>query len=193
MYFLSVFAFSWWGTHALVGAGSALWRQPVGPHLWTQKSPTTLPKPLLHGGWITWFSPQSTEMVMDPHFLQGNIDLCQSQMVNRCKLLSVDFTFQLFYRYCWWGGCALCWHSLHPEGKVWSSVPARFIKVLISWCRKCNMSKSLLWSSSSRSPHILVECLTPDFGGDLAAVEKIALSGLDVYAHNVETVRELQR
>lgn len=45
----------------------------------------------------------------------------------------------------------------------------------------------------SRSPQILVECLTPDFRGDLAAVEKIALSGLDVYAHNVETVRELQR
>lgn len=44
-----------------------------------------------------------------------------------------------------------------------------------------------------RSPDILVECLTPDFRGDLAAVEKIALSGLDVYAHNVETVRQLQR
>ncbi|XP_003972216.2 lipoyl synthase, mitochondrial [Takifugu rubripes] len=44
-----------------------------------------------------------------------------------------------------------------------------------------------------KSPQILVECLTPDFRGDLVAVEKIALSGLDVYAHNVETVRELQR
>uniref|UniRef100_A0A8D0D9C5 Lipoyl synthase, mitochondrial n=1 Tax=Sander lucioperca TaxID=283035 RepID=A0A8D0D9C5_SANLU len=44
-----------------------------------------------------------------------------------------------------------------------------------------------------RDSQILVECLTPDFRGDLAAVEKIALSGLDVYAHNVETVRELQR
>ncbi|XP_056136200.1 lipoyl synthase, mitochondrial [Lampris incognitus] len=44
-----------------------------------------------------------------------------------------------------------------------------------------------------RNPRILVECLTPDFRGDLASVEKIALSGLDVYAHNVETVRELQR
>ncbi|RXN25561.1 lipoyl mitochondrial [Labeo rohita] len=44
-----------------------------------------------------------------------------------------------------------------------------------------------------RNPKILVECLTPDFRGDLAAVEKIALSGLDVYAHNVETVRDLQR
>lgn len=48
-------------------------------------------------------------------------------------------------------------------------------------------------SPSCRGPQILVECLTPDFRGDLAAVEKIALSGLDVYAHNVETVRELQR
>ncbi|XP_068177810.1 lipoyl synthase, mitochondrial [Antennarius striatus] len=43
-----------------------------------------------------------------------------------------------------------------------------------------------------RDHRILVECLTPDFRGDLAAVEEIALSGLDVYAHNVETVRELQ-
>lgn len=43
------------------------------------------------------------------------------------------------------------------------------------------------------SQKILVECLTPDFRGDLNAVERIALSGLDVYAHNVETVRELQR
>uniref|UniRef100_A0A3P8V316 Lipoyl synthase, mitochondrial n=1 Tax=Cynoglossus semilaevis TaxID=244447 RepID=A0A3P8V316_CYNSE len=44
-----------------------------------------------------------------------------------------------------------------------------------------------------RNPKLLVECLTPDFRGDLAAVERVALSGLDVYAHNVETVRELQR
>ncbi|XP_036790123.1 lipoyl synthase, mitochondrial-like [Oncorhynchus mykiss] len=44
-----------------------------------------------------------------------------------------------------------------------------------------------------RNSQIMVECLTPDFRGDLAAVEKIAQSGLDVYAHNVETVRELQR
>ncbi|XP_064859471.1 lipoyl synthase, mitochondrial-like isoform X2 [Oncorhynchus nerka] len=44
-----------------------------------------------------------------------------------------------------------------------------------------------------RKSQIMVECLTPDFRGDLAAVEKIVQSGLDVYAHNVETVRELQR
>lgn len=55
------------------------------------------------------------------------------------------------------------------------------------------MNKEPLLSHSFRNSQILVECLTPDFRGDLAAVEKVALSGLDVYAHNVETVRELQR
>lgn len=44
-----------------------------------------------------------------------------------------------------------------------------------------------------RNPKLLVECLTPDFRGDLGAIERLALSGLDVYAHNLETVREYQR
>ncbi|KAL3880488.1 hypothetical protein ACJMK2_032722 [Sinanodonta woodiana] len=44
-----------------------------------------------------------------------------------------------------------------------------------------------------RKPSILVECLTPDFRGDLKAVETVVDSGLDVYAHNVETVAELQQ
>ena len=39
---------------------------------------------------------------------------------------------------------------------------------------------------------MLVECLTPDFRGDLAAVHHLASSGLDVYAHNIETVDQLQ-
>lgn len=38
-----------------------------------------------------------------------------------------------------------------------------------------------------------MECLTPDFRGDMDAVDLVAESGLDVYAHNVETVAELQR
>ncbi|KAF8066207.1 LIP1P [Scenedesmus sp. PABB004] len=42
-------------------------------------------------------------------------------------------------------------------------------------------------------PGILVECLTPDFAGDLAAVRMLAGSGLDVFAHNVETVERLQK
>ncbi|KAM9331125.1 lipoyl synthase, mitochondrial [Gastrophryne carolinensis] len=44
-----------------------------------------------------------------------------------------------------------------------------------------------------RNSKILVECLTPDFRGDKKAVETIVHSGLDVYAHNVETVPALQR
>lgn len=43
-----------------------------------------------------------------------------------------------------------------------------------------------------RNQNILVECLTPDFRGDMAAVAVVADSGLDVYAHNVETVESLQ-
>jgi lipoic acid synthetase len=42
-------------------------------------------------------------------------------------------------------------------------------------------------------PQLLVECLVSDFAGDLKSVEKLAMSGLDVYAHNVETVRRLQK
>ncbi|CAH0768885.1 unnamed protein product [Bemisia tabaci] len=38
---------------------------------------------------------------------------------------------------------------------------------------------------------ILVECLVPDFRGDADCVKTIAESGLDVFAHNVETVESL--
>ncbi|NDG84118.1 MAG: lipoyl synthase [Proteobacteria bacterium] len=41
-------------------------------------------------------------------------------------------------------------------------------------------------------PGILVEALVPDFRGDESAVRTIVDSGLDVYAHNIETVYRLQ-
>lgn len=44
-----------------------------------------------------------------------------------------------------------------------------------------------------QKPEMLVECLVSDFRGDLKAVEKLAMCGLDVYAHNVETVERLQK
>ncbi|HEY8485995.1 MAG TPA: lipoyl synthase [Limnochordales bacterium] len=43
----------------------------------------------------------------------------------------------------------------------------------------------------ARTPHVRVEALTPDFQGDLRAVEVVVDSGLDVFAHNLETVRRL--
>ena len=43
----------------------------------------------------------------------------------------------------------------------------------------------------SKSPTTLVEYLTGDFAGDLEMVKLVATSGLDVYAHNVETVEAL--
>lgn len=41
-------------------------------------------------------------------------------------------------------------------------------------------------------PELLVECLVSDFAGDLKSVQILATSGLDVYAHNLETVNRLQ-
>ncbi|KAJ7597162.1 lipoic acid synthase [Mycena floridula] len=42
-----------------------------------------------------------------------------------------------------------------------------------------------------KAPHILVEALTGDFAGGLDHISLVANSGLDVYAHNIETVEEL--
>ena len=42
-----------------------------------------------------------------------------------------------------------------------------------------------------KAPKMLVEALTGDYAGDLDMVKVVAQSGLDVYAHNVETVEAL--
>ena len=43
-----------------------------------------------------------------------------------------------------------------------------------------------------RIPGIYVECLTPDFRGNVECIERVGLSGLEIYAHNIETVERLQ-
>lgn len=55
-------------------------------------------------------------------------------------------------------------------------------------CKKISISDKKRYS---RAPHILVEALTGDFGGSLPMVSVVAKSGLDVYAHNIETVEAL--
>lgn len=40
-------------------------------------------------------------------------------------------------------------------------------------------------------PDLLVEALTPDFQGNQSLIHNVATSGLDVYAHNIETVERL--
>jgi lipoic acid synthetase len=47
--------------------------------------------------------------------------------------------------------------------------------------------------STLSGKRLLVEALTPDFRGNLDLVTLVATSGLDVYAHNVETVDRLQK
>ena len=42
-----------------------------------------------------------------------------------------------------------------------------------------------------KSPNLLVEALTPDFRGEKDLIKAVATSGLDVYAHNMETVERL--
>lgn len=42
-----------------------------------------------------------------------------------------------------------------------------------------------------KKPSLLVEALTPDFQGNMDLVHAVATSGLDVYAHNMETVEAL--
>ncbi|XP_046665125.1 lipoyl synthase, mitochondrial isoform X2 [Homalodisca vitripennis] len=42
-----------------------------------------------------------------------------------------------------------------------------------------------------QNANIMVECLVPDFRGDISCVNTIVESGLDVFAHNVETVESL--
>ena len=44
---------------------------------------------------------------------------------------------------------------------------------------------------AKRAPQILVEALTGDMAGNLDHVSVVAKSGLDVYAHNIETVEAL--
>lgn len=43
-----------------------------------------------------------------------------------------------------------------------------------------------------RKPTMRVECLVSDFAGDMTSVATLAASGLDVFAHNIETVERLQ-
>ncbi len=43
------------------------------------------------------------------------------------------------------------------------------------------------------NPYTAVEALTPDFNGEVADVKKVVMSGLDVFAQNIETVERLTR
>ena len=50
---------------------------------------------------------------------------------------------------------------------------------------------STIMKIKQKAPTMLVEALTGDYAGDLEMVKMVATSGLDVYAHNMETTEEL--
>lgn len=55
-----------------------------------------------------------------------------------------------------------------------------------------HFAKTVRHLRGAAKPELLIEFLTPDFGGVYDRVANVANSGLDVYAHNVETVERLQ-
>lgn len=50
---------------------------------------------------------------------------------------------------------------------------------------------SCIRAIKAQTPNVVVEALTPDFDADPAAIERVADSGLEVFAQNVETVERL--
>jgi lipoyl synthase len=75
--------------------------------------------------------------------------------------------------------------------------------ICVGWCRCGGCSRSLRWCCVQGAAHIascvralkepgalplFVEVLTPDFSGRAELVDLVATSGLDVFAHNIETV-----
>jgi lipoic acid synthetase len=52
---------------------------------------------------------------------------------------------------------------------------------------------SVVEKLKEKDPNLLVEALTPDFQGKHELIHAVATSGLDVYAHNVETVERLTK
>jgi len=54
-----------------------------------------------------------------------------------------------------------------------------------------NHFREVIRKLKKKKPDLLVEALTPDFQGNRQFIHALATSGLDVYAHNIETVRRL--
>jgi lipoic acid synthetase len=54
-----------------------------------------------------------------------------------------------------------------------------------------NHFREVIQKLKEKKPDLLVEALTPDFQGNEKFIHKLATSGLDVFAHNVETVKRL--
>jgi len=54
-----------------------------------------------------------------------------------------------------------------------------------------NHFRQVIQKLKEKKPDLLVEALTPDFQGNQNLIHSLATSGLNVYAHNVETVERL--
>lgn len=62
----------------------------------------------------------------------------------------------------------------------------------VAACRSAHIAETIRKLKEQTEGRLLVEALVPDFSGKLDCVAEICSSGLDVFAHNVETVPRLQ-
>lgn len=76
--------------------------------------------------------------------------------------------------------------DLEDQGAKHFSETVRFLKLY-----SAQKSLDAAQAPRDKKKDILVECLTPDFRGEPELVKMVANSGLDVFAHNIETVERL--
>lgn len=95
----------------------------------------------------------------------------------------------------WCACCSLCWgkraHVCVSRSDIADGGASHFAETIRKTKAKCALPIFCLLPPAypfvHRAPHILIEALTGDFLGDPDAVALVARSGLDVYAHNMET------
>ena len=107
-------------------------------------------------------------------------------------------------------GCRFCavktgnprgWLDLQEPEKVASSadIPSLRYLVLTSVDRDdledfgAEHYAATIRAIKARRPSLLVEALTPDFQGNVDCIQTVCDTGLDVFAHNIETVERLHR
>lgn len=97
-----------------------------------------------------------------------------------------------------WGLGYIVLTSVDRDGKHFVSLFSDLLKAQLPSQRFIDLADggsahfaSTIRKIKQKAPNILVEALTGDFWGKRADVEMVARSGLDVYAHNIETVEAL--
>ena len=87
--------------------------------------------------------------------------------------------------------CAVRFFSRHPTRRLSSASRPTSRAISSEYTRTHGMHRWMRASGSSARRSSACRCFSPSFS--LSHVSSVASSGLDVYAHNIETVEALQR